>query len=94
MCKNSELPQVVAYDRIQRSAARSPMKIGDIVLVQELCKDGVVIRGIKPDLNTGSTLQHTKRVPWCDIALAKVDPLMPAFQEVLETMQNFRKGAA
>lgn len=75
-------PIVDAYDRIQRAGTRSPFIIGDIVIVYELCKDGIRIRA------TRGERELTQVVTWKQLAMSVVDPLIAKHEDMLREMTN------
>lgn len=72
-------PTQVAYDRIQRAGARSPMNLNGGHIWSELYQDGIRVRCLRTD-----GLERETLVSWRRIAMAKGDPLLRAHLDLID----------
>lgn len=75
-------PTQTAYDRIQRAGTRSPMTMGNISIVYELCNEGIRIDGRTP------SMRCSKIVSWHDLAFSKADPLKQRHDLVVASLTD------
>ena len=81
-------PEITALDRLQKMAAKCPMKVGSWAMVKmELNRAGVVLRGRSMELNRFCD----RTVDWIDLGTSVVDPLELALEHVLIQLNGGRR---
>ena len=85
-------PTQTALDRIQHAATRSPMIIGNIVIIYELCEKGIRIRG-QNRLSSNSLRCHDQIVSWQALGFANGNPLLVAHDKILTVLTKGQADA-
>jgi hypothetical protein len=86
MPKDALPPTQLAYDRLQQASVRSPLVVGNVRLVYELCKEGICIRA-KSAL-VYKCFELVRIVSWHQLAMCHANPLNMAETALLEQMER------